>query len=89
MQEESGYQNVGGVLVTSSVSHGLFFHPIKKENRLAHYHLVVVQLTDLVKEEVSEKEKAIADFVWVSKGDVLDILSQEDMKILWRSYLGL
>ncbi len=87
--EETGYKNIENIRQTDFVSHGLFFHPVKNVNRLAHYHLVIAKLKDLEKEEVSEEEKNIADFVWVDKAEVLDMLTRDDMKYLWNEYLKL
>ena len=84
--EETGYKNIKNVIVTERFSHGLFFHPVKKENRLAHYNLVIVELVDLEKNPVSEVEKAIADFVWVPFSEVSSTLTQDDMKALWEFY---
>jgi hypothetical protein len=38
---------------------------------------------------VSEEEEIIADFVWVEKDEVLDLLTKDDMKYLWNEYLRL
>lgn len=87
--EETGYKNVGQIIKTDFVSHGLFFHPVKNVNRLAHYHLVIAELKDLKKDEVSEEEKAIADFVWVEKDEVMESLTRSGIKYLWSCYIGL
>ncbi len=87
IHEETGYKNVGEIQKTDFVSHGLFFHPVKNVNRLAHYHLVITQLKDLEKDEASEEEKAIADFVWVEKKDVMNTLTRSGIKYLWECYL--
>jgi 8-oxo-dGTP pyrophosphatase MutT (NUDIX family) len=89
IHEETGYKNVGDIIQTDCVSHGLFFHPVKNVNRLAHYHLVIATLKDLEQDIVSEEEKAIADFVWVPKDEVLSILTRDNIKYLWEYYLGL
>lgn len=89
IHEETGYKNILSIKNTDFVSHGLFFHPVKNVNRLAHYHLVIVQLKDLEKDEVSEEEKAIADFVWVEKKDVMETLTRSGIKYLWGCYIGL
>jgi 8-oxo-dGTP pyrophosphatase MutT (NUDIX family) len=87
IHEETGYKNISTVTEMDCVSHGLFFHPVKNVNRLAHYHLVFAQLTDLEKDEISDEEKAIAEFVWIPKDEVLDLLTRNDMKKLWGYYL--
>lgn len=87
IEEETGYKNVGNIKEMDCVSHGLFFHTVKNVNRLAHYHLVFAQLTNLEHNEVNEKEKAIAEFVWVQEVEVLSKLTRDDMRILWKCYL--
>jgi len=87
IHEETGFTHVANIQAMDYVSHGLFFHPIKNVNRLAHYHLVSAQLVDLEQDEVSEEEKAIADFVWLAENEVLETLTHENMKVLWRYYL--
>lgn len=87
VHEETGYINIGNIKKMDCVSHGLFFHTVKNVNRLAHYHLVFAQLTDLEQYEVDEKEKAIAEFVWILEEDILGKLTRNDMKILWNYYL--
>lgn len=87
--EETGYKHIGKIIETEHVAHGLFFHVIKGVNRLAHYHLVVAHLEDLEQGEVSEEEKAIADFVWVPEEEVMETLTENDMKFLWEKYQGM
>lgn len=86
--EETGYKNIENVRQTDCVSHGLFFHPVKNVNRLAHYHLVIATLKDLEQDTVSEEEKAIADFVWIKKDEVLSLLTRDSMKELWNYYIA-
>lgn len=85
--EETGYKHVGNIEQTEHVSHGLFFHVIKNVNRLAHYHLVITQLIDLEIDPVSDEEKAIAEFIWVPEEEVLGLLTNPDMKVLWNHYI--
>lgn len=87
IEEETGYTDMAKIVRTDYVSHGLFFHPIKNVNRLAHYHLVVAVLGSLAQIEVSEEEKKIATFVWFDEAEVLELLTRNDMKILWRYFL--
>jgi leucyl-tRNA synthetase len=88
VSEETGYKNIQSVEVKDFSSHGLFHHPVKGENRFAHYKLVVVELVDLSQNEVSEEEKAICDLVWVDKKDVEATLTRSDMKSLWQYYVN-
>ena len=84
--EETGYKHVSKIVPMDYVTHGVFFHPVKNVNRLAHYHLVFAELTDLEKDDVSEEETNIADFVWIPYDDVLETLTREEMKLLWKHY---
>lgn len=86
VKEETGYMNIKNITVHDFASHGLFYHVVKKQNRLAHYNLVVVELTDLTQEKVSDEEQAICDFVWVPKSKVAALLTRYDMKSLWQQY---
>lgn len=86
--EETGFKNIKEIQPMDFVSHGLFYHTVKKVNRLAHYHLVVVQLKDLEQQEVSEEELAIASFVWIEKDKIEETLSRNDMKKLWNFYVN-
>jgi 8-oxo-dGTP pyrophosphatase MutT (NUDIX family) len=86
VHEETGYKNVSKIVPMDFASHALFFHPVKNVNRLAHYHLVFAQLENLDKDEVSEEEQKIADFIWIPKDKVLETLTRKGMKQLWNFY---
>jgi leucyl-tRNA synthetase len=86
IKEETGYVNIKDVQVTDFSSHGLFYHVGKNVNRLAHYKVCVAQLADLEEVERSDEEKEIADFVWVEKEKVADLLTRFDMKSVWEYY---
>lgn len=85
--EETGYKSISMIIPVDFVSHALFFHLIKNVNRLAHYHLVFAQLSNLDKDSVSEEENYIADFIWVSFEKVSDLLTRKSMKLLWSFYV--
>ena len=87
IREETGFRCVGKITPMNFVSHALFFHPVKNVNRLAHYHLVYVELANLEREDVSEEEKNIADFVWVPCDEVLNTLTRKGIKLLWEFYM--
>lgn len=86
IHEEAGYKNVARIVPTEFQSHALFFHPVKNVNRLAHYHLVFAQLADLARDEVSEEESKIADFIWVPSANVEGVLTRKGITLLWRYY---
>ena len=87
IHEESGFKNVSKIMPLDFTAHALFFHTVKNVNRLAHYHLVTAELSDLAQDPVSEEEQSIADFVWVPKDDVLQTISRDSMKSLWNFYI--
>lgn len=84
--EETGFINIASVQEMSCVSHGLFYHTVKHQNRLAHYNLVFAKLADLEQQDISEEELAIAKFIWVKKEEVEEILTRSEMKKLWKFY---
>ena len=88
IHEETGFKNISKITPLNFIAHSLFFHTVKNVNRLAHYHLVFAQLADLTKDSVLEEEQDIADFVWISKGDVLKTITRNAMKSLWNFYLS-
>ncbi len=88
IHEEAGFKNVSKIIPLNFTTHTLFFHPVKNVNRLAHYHLIFAQLSDLKKDPVSEEEQSIADFVWVPKDLVVETITRNSMKALWNFYLS-
>ncbi|OHB18186.1 MAG: hypothetical protein A2749_00885 [Parcubacteria group bacterium RIFCSPHIGHO2_01_FULL_45_26] len=88
IHEETGYRNVFKITPIDFVSHALFYHVGKNVNRLAHYHLVMAELADLERDEVSEQESKIADFVWVPQSVVTSLVTTKAMKLLWEFYAG-
>lgn len=85
--EETGFKHVSQIQATDHVAHGLFYHIVKHQNRLAHYHLVFAKLADLEQQEVSEEEKAIATFIWIEKDKIAETLNGGSMGKLWEFYL--
>ena len=86
--EETGYKNPEIIKVYNKSSHGIFWHVVKKQNRHANYKIVHVKLKDLERDEPSDTEKEIAEFVWVPKEKVDEFLMREDMKYPWRVVNG-
>lgn len=86
IHEETGYKNISRIIPSDFASHALFFHPVKNVNRLAHYHLVFAQLSNLDKDSVLEEESNIADFIWVPYKEVSTLLTRKGMKLLWNFY---
>ncbi len=88
VMEESGYKNIKSIADLHFASHGLFYHVVKNQNRLAHYNLVLVELDNLEQDEVNNEEKEICDFIWIAKDEVMNNLKRNDMKFLWEYYLN-
>ncbi len=86
--EETGYTHIAEIKPLPFVSHALFFHPVKNVNRLAHYHLVFAKLASLERIPIAEEEQNIADFVWIPKEKVLDILTRKSIKQLWEFFVN-
>ena len=85
--EETGYTDIKSVEDLHFASHGLFFHPHKLENRLAHYNLMYVVLNSLENKGVSDEEAEICDFVWIDKSEVSTLLTRNGMKQLWEHFI--
>lgn len=84
--EETGFSSLKTMKVHNFSSHGLFYHVVKNENRLAHYRLVTVELSDLSRQAVTEEEQSLSDLVWVDASEVEKMLTCFDMRALWQFY---
>ena len=89
IKEETGYSNVRFVKKLGGTIHSLFFHPLKKENRLAHFQGLYFELTESKREEISEEEKNIHDVHWISADKVKEFLNVDDMKLFWERCNGI
>jgi leucyl-tRNA synthetase len=87
VREETGYQNIKFVKNLGKVN-SKFFHVPKGENRFAHFDVLYLELKDGEKVEVSEKEKANHDVVWVSKDEIKSFITPEAQKYMWSMFLG-
>lgn len=87
VREETGFININTIKDLNFASHGLFYHVGKKQNRLAHYNLMFIELENLEQTEIKEEEKEICDFVWIDEKDVINNLKRNDMKWLWGFYV--
>lgn len=86
IKEETGFVNIRSATALDFASHGIFYHVVKNQNRMAHYNLVIAELEDMENVGVSEEELEICDFVWVDKADVREFLTRDDIKSLWDFY---
>lgn len=87
VQEETGYKNLKFVRESGRVD-ARFYQVVKKENRLAHYRGVYLELINDDRDVVSEHELALQDAVWLDRTQVSDFLNRSDMKYLWDLYTG-
>jgi len=83
IQEETGYKNTKFIRKLGGIIHSQFHHPIKKENRWAHFQGLYFELTDSEHEDISEEEKAIHDVLWLSESEVSRFLNVNDMHFFW------
>jgi leucyl-tRNA synthetase len=87
VREETGYQNIKFVKNLGKVS-SKFFHVPKGENRSAHFDVLYLELKDGERIEVSEKEQANHDVVWVSKEEIKSFITPEAQKYMWSMFVG-
>lgn len=88
LKEETGFVDIKDIKDFNFTSHAIFYHPVKNQNRFAHYNLFVIELNSLENVGVAKEEADIAEFVWVDESEVLETLSRYDMKSLWEFYLN-
>ncbi|OGI65175.1 leucine--tRNA ligase [Candidatus Nomurabacteria bacterium RIFCSPLOWO2_01_FULL_39_18] len=87
--EETGYKNIKFVKQLGGVVHSKFWQDIKKQNRFAHFTPLYFKLQNNEQGEIEQKQKDFYDMHWVSEKEVLDFVSREDMKVIWKRYLGI
>ena len=87
-QEETGYQNLELVEELGGTVHAQFYQLLKKENRFAHFHPVVLKLKDSTQIERTEEEKALHDLVWLTPKEMDSFITHVDMRIVWERAKG-
>ncbi len=65
IREETGFLHPK-FIKEIGITHGLFYHVPKKENRLVHGHIVYFELQNDAREPVSESEASIHDIQWLT-----------------------
>jgi len=83
IREETGYSEIKFIKKLGSIIHSQFFHPIKKENRWAHFQGLYFELTGPKHNEISEEESKIHEVKWINALEMDNFLHTNDMKILW------
>ncbi len=87
IQEETGYKNIRFVKSLPRV-HSKFYQAFKKSNRFAHFQPVYVELINEERGEMTEEDKSLHEVVWVAKDEVMNFINRDDMKWVWKSFLG-
>ncbi len=65
LKEETGYVDIAETQLTDYIYQPLFYHEVKKENRRAKMHTVVIKLGSLKQEKIAEEERALHATMWV------------------------
>jgi leucyl-tRNA synthetase len=87
-QEETGYQNFEFEKELGGIIHSQFYQVVKKENRFAHFHPVVLKLKDSTQLPVAEHEKELQEAVWLSPKEFDSFITHPDMRIVWERAKG-
>jgi leucyl-tRNA synthetase len=88
IQEETGYQNAEFVEELGGVIHDKFYHPVKRENRFAHFVPMLFRLRDGNREDIDEREEDLHNVLWVDADKVEDFINSRDVLIAWRRVRG-
>ena len=86
--EETGYSDLQSVEELPEVFYDNFFAAHKDVNRHITCHIVHGKLKSLAQAERSEKEKEIADILWIDNEKLPDELSTEAHKYVLEQVLG-
>ena len=86
--EETGYSDLQSVEELPEVFYDNFFAAHKDVNRHITCHIVHGKLKSLAQAERSEKEKEIADVLWIDNEELHDKLSTEAHKYVLEQVLG-
>lgn len=86
--EETGYTKARFIRTLGSTIHSHFFHPEKNRNMNTHFQAILYQLEDGTHEEVSEREKALHDVLWIDANKVSNFINSGDVDIAWNRAMG-
>jgi leucyl-tRNA synthetase len=87
IREEAGFKNAKFIREIGKVD-AKFYQMVKKKNRLAHFIGAYVELENGDREDTSQEEKDLQDFVWLSRDEVRKFLTHPDMIYLWDLFTG-
>ncbi|MCF7835077.1 GxxExxY protein [Candidatus Gracilibacteria bacterium] len=68
--EESGYKNIKFIKDPDFALHTFFWHRVKKINRHARFRYLIFELINNDRDEISEKEASVHEFVWKTKKEL-------------------
>lgn len=85
--EETGYNDLKIIEELPDVFYDNFYAAHKDVNRHITCHIVHGKLNSLAQVERSEKEKSIADVLWIAKDDLPTALTQEAHKYVLEKVL--
>ena len=81
--EETGYYDFGEMRELEEVCYDNFYAAHKEVNRHITIHTVFGSLKSLAREERSDKEKEIAEVMWISAGELGEKLTQQAHRYIW------
>jgi leucyl-tRNA synthetase len=86
--EETGYKDVEFVKNLGGTIHARFFQKVKNQNRVAHFAPALFKLKSGERSEISEEEKALHEFAWLTREEMEKFITHEDMRVAWRRVTG-
>ncbi len=84
--EETGYKNIKFVKEFRNTIFEEFYRPHKNSNVIAHSIYLLFELENDERQEVSEKEKAQHEAIWVKEKEVEKFLNIKHLKLFWESF---
>lgn len=82
IQEETGYKNMK-LIRTLTPFHSQFYHPPKGENRFGHFTVLVFELLNEERDQVSDKELAKHEPLWLTKEEMVAFRLPSSQRFSW------
>jgi leucyl-tRNA synthetase len=79
--EETGYLHADYVRSLGGFIHAKFYQNVKKENRFAHFEPILYKLKDGEQKPISDEEKSLQEFTWMTAPELERFITHIDMKI--------
>jgi leucyl-tRNA synthetase len=86
--EETGYVDIAEAHLTDYIYQPVFYHEVKKVNRRATMHTVVIKLGSLKQNKVAEEEQALNAPMWVDAAYVQQKVFGEGCKKVFAMHLN-